>query len=278
MTPTDRPARRRLGARLRELRALRFRSGSALAEHLGWVQSRVSKLETGAQLPSEADLDTWVAATGVGPDVRAELAELVMAARLDYHIWSEAFARPGGIAALQDAYAHKEAAATRLATLTLSVIPGLLQTVAYATELLTVLGPMLGGDPAEVASLVAARMRRQNVLYTPGKRIQMVIGEGALRTWFGTPETLRGQRDRLVQAIDLPGVEIGIAAFGRPNPAPALGEFALHDSDVVFVESLTGEQRIEAPDEVAVYVRAFEAAMAAAVTGADAAALIRSIT
>ncbi|MDQ2709669.1 MAG: helix-turn-helix domain-containing protein [Actinomycetota bacterium] len=278
MTPTDRPARRRLGARLRELRALRFRSGSALAEHLGWVQSRVSKLETGAQLPSEADLDTWVAATGAEPGERAELAELVMAARLDYHTFGELWSQPGGIAALQDAIGVEEATATRLATFAPALIPGLMQTVAYATELLTVFAPLLGGDLAEVAGLVAARMRRQNLLYTPGKRIQLVIGEAALRTWFGTPETLRGQRDRLVQAIDLPGVEIGILPFDRPNPVPGLTGFNLHDSDVAFIESLTGTQRIDSPDEVAVYVKAFEAAMAASVTGADAAALIRSIT
>ncbi|MGH3672233.1 MAG: helix-turn-helix domain-containing protein, partial [Pseudonocardiaceae bacterium] len=48
--------RARLGERLRELRASRFRSGAALARHLGWQQTWVSKLELGAQLPSDGDL------------------------------------------------------------------------------------------------------------------------------------------------------------------------------------------------------------------------------
>lgn len=99
----------------------------------------------------------------------------------------------------------------------------------------------------------------------------------SLRIWHGSPDTLRGQRDRLIQAIDLPGVEIGILPFDRPNPVPGLTGFDLLDSDVVLLESLTGEQRITDPDEVAIYVRAFEAAREASVTGADAAALIRSI-
>jgi transcriptional regulator with XRE-family HTH domain len=272
------PARRRLGARLRELRATRFRSGSAFAAHLGWLQSRVSKLETGAQLPSEADLDTWVAATGASERVRAELAELVMAARLDYQTFGEIWAQRGGIAAVQDALAAEEAAAGRIGTLQFALIPGLVQTVAYARELLTARGSPLGVDKrAEIDGLIAARMRRQNVLYMPGKKIQLVIGEAALRMWYGSPDALRGQRDRLVQAIDLPGVEIGILPFDRPNPVPGLTGFNLHDSDVVFLESLAGEQRITDPDEVAIYVRAFEAAREVAITGADAVALIRSI-
>ncbi|MGH3997806.1 MAG: helix-turn-helix domain-containing protein, partial [Pseudonocardiaceae bacterium] len=45
-------ARARLGDRLRELRAARFRSGAAMARHLDWQQTRVSKLELGSQLPS----------------------------------------------------------------------------------------------------------------------------------------------------------------------------------------------------------------------------------
>lgn len=65
------PQRARLGDRLRELRAARFRSGAAMARHLDWFQTRVSKLELGAQLPSDEDLDAWVAATDAGPGVRA---------------------------------------------------------------------------------------------------------------------------------------------------------------------------------------------------------------
>jgi hypothetical protein len=257
-------------------RAAAWHRAEPLAEHLGWVQSRVSKLETGAQLPSEADLDTWVAATGAAPEVRAELAELVMAARLDYHTFGESWARPGGIAAVQETIRVEESAATRIASLQLGVIPGLVQTAAYAAELLTTLSLLLGGQPAEAEALVAARMRRQDVLYTPGKQIELVIGEAALRTWYGTPETLRGQRDRLVAALDLPGVRIGVLPFDRPHPVPVNGGFNLRD-DTVLIESLTGSQHIDAPDEVAVYVRAFDAAMAASVTGAEAAAFIRSI-
>jgi hypothetical protein len=38
-------------------------SGNQFAALIGWQQSRVSKLETGKQLPTEADIRAWVAAT-----------------------------------------------------------------------------------------------------------------------------------------------------------------------------------------------------------------------
>ncbi|MGQ0773017.1 MAG: helix-turn-helix domain-containing protein [Pseudonocardiales bacterium] len=61
------PHRVRLAARLRELRTATGLSGNRFAAHIGWDQSRVSKLETGAQLPTDEDLRTWVAATSQGP-------------------------------------------------------------------------------------------------------------------------------------------------------------------------------------------------------------------
>ncbi|MGH3804627.1 MAG: helix-turn-helix domain-containing protein, partial [Pseudonocardiaceae bacterium] len=67
------PQRVRLGSRLRELRATRFRFGAELARHLGWPQTRISKLELGEQIPSSEDLDAWLDAVGASPDIRTEL-------------------------------------------------------------------------------------------------------------------------------------------------------------------------------------------------------------
>lgn len=43
----------------------------------------------------------------------------------------------------------------------------------------------------------------------------------------------------------------------------------------MYIETLTAEQRLAEPDDVAVYVRAFDLLRAAAVTGQDAVALIQ---
>jgi hypothetical protein len=110
---------------------------------------------------------------------------------------------------------------------------------------------LLGADEVEIEGLVAARDRRQQqLLYAPGKRIQILIGEAALRIWFGTRDTLRGQRDRLVTVAGLATVELGVIPFGVANPVPGFTGFAILDSTVAFVETLTGERRLDTPSEL----------------------------
>jgi transcriptional regulator with XRE-family HTH domain len=65
-------ARSALGLRLRELRTDSGLTGRQLAEALDWPQSKVSKLETGRQTATAADLTAWAEATG-RPDAAQEL-------------------------------------------------------------------------------------------------------------------------------------------------------------------------------------------------------------
>jgi hypothetical protein len=156
------------------------------------------------------------------------------------------------------------------------MVPGLVQTAAYARELFEGDRSTLT-DPGDVdpAAMATARVRRQDVLYQPGRRIELVVGEAALRSTPGTIGTLLGQLDRLVSVIDLPTVELGIVPFPL-MPVMPLSSFYFHD-DVVYIETLTAEQQLAEPDEVAVYVKAFGLLRAAAVTGQDAVALIQRV-
>jgi hypothetical protein len=101
------------------------------------------------------------------------------------------------------------------------------------------------------------------------RQIRLITGEAALRSPPVTEETMRGQLDRLITIGGLPTVEIAILPLGV-MPALLLSGFALHDDLLVLVETLTGEQRLDEPDEVAVYVSVFETMFAAATTGPDA--------
>jgi hypothetical protein len=269
--------RARLAARLREVRAAAFRSGNAFARTLGWVQSRVSKLETGAQLPTEQDIRDWVQATTAGPAVEVELFELLAAARVEYANARD-IQRSGGLAARQAALGELEAAATRLAEYQPAIVPALVQTAAYARELLSLPGGPLthGAGEDDLEALVAERVRRQHVLYQPGKRVQLVIGEAALHSPPRTAATLRGQLDRLLTVAGLAGLDLAVQPLRTPMPALPMGGFALLDDRIALVETLTGEQRLETPDEVEVYRLAFEQLRRTAATGDDAAVIIRT--
>ncbi len=278
MPPQISPRRVRLGIRLRELRAARYRSASALGRDLGWQQSRVSKLERGAQLPTPEDLDAWVTATGASPAVRAELADLLTSARVEYSVWSDAY-RTGAIIERQAELGRLEAQAGLIREYQPAMIPGLVQTPAYARELLSIPGgPVLtGSTPEDIEGLVAERIKRQELLYQPTRGVQIVLGQAALWTHFGSVNTLLGQLDRLVTLAELASVELGIVPVANPSPIMPLAGFSLHDTDVLYVETLTDEHRIEDPEQIAAHVKAFDLLRDAAATGEDAVALIQRV-
>ncbi|HEY1970608.1 MAG TPA: DUF5753 domain-containing protein [Pseudonocardia sp.] len=108
-----------------------------------------------------------------------------------------------------------EAEARRLACWQPAMKPGLVQTPAYARELLSRPGrpSMAGLSEEDIEALIVERIRRQEVLYAPGKQIELYIGEAALRTAPGTVDTLLGQLDRLATLAGLGAVEVGVIPF-----------------------------------------------------------------
>lgn len=278
MPDTD-PARDRLASRLRELRAATGLSGNRFAvERIHWAQSRLSRVELGRQLPTKEDIHAWVVATEAGPGVTDELLDLLRRAQAEYISHRDEYRRSGGGAGVQAKIGRKEAKATHLRSYQPGLIPGLLQTPEYARELLSLpCGPLaLGETPEEIERMIAARVKRQEILYQPGRRLRFVVGEPALRTPPGSIETLIGQLDRLTAVAGLSSVELGIGLLGEPMPVFPLSGFALAD-DHASIETLSGEQTLSDPPEVELYAKAFEQLMAAAATGPDAVALIRQV-
>ncbi|MGH3601252.1 MAG: DUF5753 domain-containing protein, partial [Pseudonocardiaceae bacterium] len=240
--------------------------------------SRVSRLETGTQLPTEDDIRIWVHATGASGETATELLELLSRARVEYATWRETYHRAGGPSGKQISIAQLEAQATHLRSFQPAMVIGLLQTPAYAREMLTLPGSPLtnAGSGADIDTVVAERTSRQHVLYQPGKQLQLMMGEAGLHNNVGTIGTLIGQLDRLMTLAVLPSVDVGIVPFAVPMlPVPG---FVVYDDKIVTSESLTAEQRLIEPDEVAQYVRFFDELRAVAATGPDAVALIQRVT
>jgi hypothetical protein len=230
----------------------------------------------GTQLPSEEDLDAWVAATGASPEVRAELAELLTAARIESKSWAADY-RGGDIAASQAQIGELEAEARLICEYQPAMVPSIVQTVAYAREMLTAPGgPVLvGATPDAVEALIAERVKRQALLYERHRQVRIVLGQAALTVHFGSVDTLIGQLDRLVTVAGLPSVDLRVLPSGVPSPLLPLGGFSLHDDAVLWWETLTREVRSTDPDEVAAHAQAFELAREAAAAGPAAVALIQ---
>lgn len=89
--------------------------------------------------------------------------------------------------------------------------------------------------------------------------------------------TLIGQLDRLTVIAGLATVELGVLPFATPLPVFPLSGFDLHDTNTVFIETMTGEQRLDDPAEVALYVHFLDQLRDAAATGPEVTTLIRRV-
>jgi hypothetical protein len=179
--------------------------------------------------------------------------------------------------ALQEDVAALEASSGLLRYYHPTLVPGLVQTAGYAKAVYEAMHPE---GRADISGAIAARMNRQAILYDEAKRIELVIGEAALRWWFPPAATMPGQLDRLAQVAALPNVVVGILPFG-PTPTWRSHHFTLYDQrpggPLVHIELLAGGRNFRDPDDVARYAQAFERLHDAAVTGEDVQRLLKRI-
>lgn len=234
-----------LGRALRRARQrVEPESGNRFAERLGWPQSKVSRLEGGHQLPSEADLDQWAAETGADPGELREARRRVLVRDLDIRA---AALEPGGVEALQGELGELEAESTLLAEYQPLVIPGLAQTPDYTRAWLNQPGrPSLAAE-LDVEQIVLRRLRRQQRAREEGKWIVVAINEAALQATYGTPEVQAEQVQRLHDLAAAGEVELLVEPLNRPTAL--LHGYELLD-DAVVVETVYGARIMADPDVV----------------------------
>lgn len=268
-----------LGARLRGLREQTAKTGTEFAAGLGdgWGQSKVSKIETGRQLPSEADLVAWASAADADP---GPLVALRAQAATDYRSHKDRNRRAGGVVEHQADLTTLAESCTFLAEFQPAVVPGRLQTAAYMREI-DATSHFLADDgvPAEThRRVIASKVRRQAILYEPDREFVHVVTEAALRLRIGavTNTTLRGQLVHLAELVTLPGHTFGVLPFTVPCPAMPSG-FALYDHALVRVETTAGVLQLTDPDVVARHSRWLDQLTDVALTGEAAVGFCREV-
>lgn len=266
-------ARDALGKRLRELRIATTMSGRQLAESLSWPPSKVSKLENGRQTPTDDDIREWTRATGSEGETEALLASL-HTLEVQHAEWQRQLRT--GLKPHQQEIADLDARTQLFRAFESTFIPGLLQTAEYArarfAQSITVF--KMRNDINEA---VAARLRRQEILYKLDKQFHFVLTEAALRYRLCPPEVMLGQLDRLVSFSALPNVKLGIIGFETAYVvAPAHG-FWLLDDDRVMVETFSAELNLAQPQELALYSGIFDSLAAVASYGRAARTIINRV-
>ncbi len=87
---------------------------------------------------------------------------------------------------------------------------------------------------------------------------------------------MAGQLGHLLSAMSLPNVSLGIIPLTAPRLMWPVEGFTVYDDALVRAELMTAELTVQAPTEVALYVKAFGRLQKLAVYGPKARALITS--
>ena len=269
--------RRSLAARLKRLRLDAGLTTTELARSAGISQGKISKIETGAQSAQVNHVDAWARACGVDDQTHVQLLELAKAALTEASTWRRE--HRAGLAAKQARVARWEQRAAHIREFQPALLPGLLQTRAYATA---VLGLADVSGQRDLDTAVTARIARQQILErTPDPRVELIVAEAAL-VWSppGDDRLWLEQREQLVDAVLAQRVRLGVLPSAAPGP-PRLNAFTIYDfadtdEQLVVVETFAAELYHDDPRDVGVYVEIFDGLAAVALFDEEAAGLIRA--
>jgi len=225
-----------------EMRAQREAAGLSqeqVAKLMGYSTSVVAKLETCRTVPSPQHAERADAALRAPGTFKRLRAGIVNGA---YEAWVRALL-------------EMEERATLLRWWEPLVVPGLLQTEAYAREILRAARP--GDSDAEIEQLVTARMARQEIWQRedpPPPMLFAVVGEAVLRQWVGDGEVMREQLARLLESAQSPRITVQVMPFGTGAHPGMLGPFLVASfadgPDAAYLDNALNGQVTERRKEV----------------------------
>jgi len=264
-------ARHELAGRLREIRLDAGLTARALSGRAGWHEAKTSRIESARQPLTDSDIRAWCQAC----DATNQAADLISASRAADSMYTEwRRLQRTGLRRLQESYQPLFDRTRLFRVYCSNVVPGFLQTPAYASALLSAIS-VFHGTADDVEDAVAARVSRNRILHSANRRFAIVVEESVLRYQLGDPATMAGQLGHILDIIALPTVTFGViplAAAGRPMWT--LEGFTVFDDARVQVELLSAQVTVTAPTEVALYLHAYGKLAEIAQYGPQARALI----
>jgi transcriptional regulator with XRE-family HTH domain len=256
VNPTVR--RRRLGSELRKLRETKGMTAEEVAARLLVSQSKISRLENGRRSISQRDVRDLCGVYGV-EDHRIVESLMQMAKESRQQGWWHAF---GDVP--YSVYIGLETDAVSLRVYDSLIVPGLLQTPAYARAVIEGMWPE--ATVAEVEKRIQVRLKRQERITDPVSpvRFWVVLDEAALRRVTGNARVMSEQLDHLVECSTMPHVTLQILPYSVGAHPGMYGEFAIlefedaSDASVVYLEGMTSDLYLEKPSDVQDYCVMYE--------------------
>ncbi|MCY0932045.1 helix-turn-helix transcriptional regulator [Streptomyces sp. H27-H1] len=250
--------RRRLGAELRRLRLASGLTSTQVAEQLLISQPKISHLENGRRVIKPRDVRDLCALYGVtDPQVVDSLMRA--AGESDRQGWWVAFGEvPYAV------YIGLETAAASIRTYEPLVIPGLLQTPAYAAAVIAETIPQ--ATPEQIATRLEVRLRRQSRAHHPARpfRLWVVLDESALRRVVGSPQIMSEQLEFLNRLGAQPHITVQVLPHSAGAHPGISGQFSILDftdapgPGTVYLERFTSDLYLEKRSDVEHYSVMYE--------------------
>ena len=272
--------RRRLAAELRRLRHEAGLSLEDVADGLGWQPSKLSRIENRQVGVSTADLRKLLVAYKVEDQAyRDHLAD--MARRATERGWWQSFSSdvvPAALATLMGL----ETEARTIRSYEPELVPGLLQTEAYARAIMRAWQP--SWTAADIDRRVEIRMARQDVLLQAGAspQVNCIINEAVLRRTVGGNEVMHEQIEMLAKERDPANVTVQVLSFNSGAHPAMAGPFQIltfHDPGdlgIVHLESAMTAMTLEQPEELRRYDEIWGSLQARALSPEDSRVMMRS--
>lgn len=247
------PGRRDLADTLTQLIEQSGLSNSEVARRAGVDVATVGRWLKGKVTVSVTQVEKLVSATGTaGSELARDALHLAEAVRAG-SAYRVVILRSGSLLS-QQRYAEYEAAAQDIATFTLAMVPGNLQTEAYARGVFAA-----GGQTGKrLEDNVRTRTQvRHDMLANSDRRYIQIMTEGALRR-AGSPAVMAEQVEHLARwaRADTAGrVQVGIVPWHVELPFFPRTNFDLYDENkAVIIGTDFGVAFLDRPGDVEKYV------------------------
>ncbi|GAA2337792.1 helix-turn-helix domain-containing protein [Streptomyces kunmingensis] len=273
-SPTAR--RRRLSIELKKLREASGLTCAQVGAAVDWSGSKVNRMETGHGRVQPSDVEALCRLYETSDEMREFLKSLARQAKTKG--WWQVHG--SGVPEWFNIYVGLEQEVSSFRQYQCEVIPGLMQTPTYVTEL-HVSGSHMTLADAERA--IRVRIERQEMLTRKdAPDAWFILSEGSLRNVVGDQAVMRDQLEHLVHASGLPSTTVQVLPFDS-GTRPVTGPFTIlgfpdqEDPDIVYKDGITDAVYLEGEHHVREYTRAFDALRAAALSPQRSLQLIKNI-
>ncbi|MDH6519453.1 transcriptional regulator with XRE-family HTH domain [Streptomyces sp. SAI-135] len=253
---------RTFGAVVQALREHAGLSREEFADLVRFSKHTVASVELGRRMPDRDFVERGEAATGNTGALRQAAPHLT---------------RQAGLASWFRQWARLEAQAVTLWTYDCRVIPGLLQTEAYARAVTESVPPVK--DEEQVTKQVAARLERQQLFdRRPPIAFSFIIEQALIERGTGGPDVMREQLDSLLERSSQFNVELQIMPRYQPEHAGFDGPLRLLESQdnkwFGYAEGQRGGMLITDPKEVSIMLQRYAKLRSQALTSEDSRSLL----